>query len=60
MRNYALIGLVAAFASGASAACNSALKIDDFSKWSSNTNSLGSWTSGMFMAFLKMRLLTYR
>ncbi|KAF2686744.1 carbohydrate esterase family 4 protein [Lentithecium fluviatile CBS 122367] len=45
MRNITLIGLVAAFASSASAACSSALKIDDFSKWSSNTNSLNSWTS---------------
>jgi len=52
MRNYALIGLVAVFAGSTSAACNLALKIDDFSTWSSNTNSLGSWTSGMYMAIL--------
>jgi len=45
MRVYSVIGLAAAFASGASAACSAALKIDDFSKWSSNTNSLNSWTS---------------
>lgn len=45
MRTTSLIGLAAAFASGVSAACSSALKIDDFSSWSSNTNSLGSWTS---------------
>ncbi|KAH7132184.1 glycosyl hydrolase [Dendryphion nanum] len=45
MRTTTLIGLAAAFASGVSAACSSALKIDDFSSWSSNTNSLGSWTS---------------
>ncbi|KAF2014832.1 carbohydrate esterase family 4 protein [Aaosphaeria arxii CBS 175.79] len=40
-----LIGLAAGLAGGVSAACSSALKIDDFSKWSSNTNSLNSWTS---------------
>ncbi|KAF2262955.1 hypothetical protein CC78DRAFT_618050 [Lojkania enalia] len=45
MRPYTLIGLAAGFASGVSAACSSALKIDDFSKWSSNTNSLNEWTS---------------
>lgn len=45
MRNTTLIGLLAALAARASAACSSALQIDDFSKWSSNTNSLGSWTS---------------
>jgi hypothetical protein len=31
---------------GVQAACSAALKIDDFSRWSSNTNSLNSWTSG--------------
>lgn len=46
MRTFTLIGLAAGFVSGVSAACSSALKIDDFSKWSSNTNSLGQWTSG--------------
>lgn len=45
MLSFTLLGLAAAFASGASAACSAALKIDDFSNWSSNTNSLGSWTS---------------
>ncbi|KAF3046949.1 hypothetical protein E8E12_009127 [Didymella heteroderae] len=45
MRSSILIGLAAGFASQAYAACSSALKIDDFSKWSSNTNSLGQWTS---------------
>ncbi|KAF2643732.1 glycoside hydrolase/deacetylase [Massarina eburnea CBS 473.64] len=45
MRGITLIGLAAAFATRASAACSSALKIDDFSKWSSNTNALDSWTS---------------
>ncbi|KAJ4305927.1 hypothetical protein N0V90_001460 [Kalmusia sp. IMI 367209] len=45
MRSFTLIGLAAAFATEASAACSSALKIDDFSKYSSNTNSLGQWTS---------------
>ncbi|KAF2181017.1 carbohydrate esterase family 4 protein [Zopfia rhizophila CBS 207.26] len=46
MRAFTLIGLAAGILSGVSAQqCSSALKIDDFSKWSSNTNSLGSWTS---------------
>ncbi|ORX95872.1 glycosyl hydrolase [Clohesyomyces aquaticus] len=45
MRTFTLIGLAAGLVSGASAACSAALKIDDFSKWSSNTNSLNSWTS---------------
>ncbi|KAJ4366732.1 hypothetical protein N0V95_000061 [Ascochyta clinopodiicola] len=45
MRSSILIGLAAGFASQAYAACSSALKIDDFSKWSSNTNSLGQWVS---------------
>jgi hypothetical protein len=52
MRTSTLIGLAAAFASGASAACSAALKIDDFSKWSSNTNSLNSWTSGLYHLLL--------
>ena len=46
MRSTVLFGLAAGFASQAYAACSSALKIDDFSKYSSNTNSLGQWTSG--------------
>ncbi|KAF2451943.1 carbohydrate esterase family 4 protein [Karstenula rhodostoma CBS 690.94] len=46
MRGFPLIsGLLAAFSSEASAACSSALTIDNFSKYSSNTNSLGQWTS---------------
>lgn len=45
MRSFAFFGFAAALANGASAACSSALTIDDFSKYSSNTNSLGSWTS---------------
>ncbi|KAJ4987674.1 polysaccharide deacetylase [Stagonosporopsis vannaccii] len=45
MRSSLLIGLAAGFASQAYAACSSALKIDDFSKYSTNTNTLGSWTS---------------
>ncbi|KAF2123081.1 glycosyl hydrolase [Lophiotrema nucula] len=45
MRAYTVIGLAAGLVSGVSAACSSALKIDDFSKWSSNTNSLNSWVS---------------
>ncbi|KAF2475117.1 glycosyl hydrolase [Lindgomyces ingoldianus] len=45
MRTFTLIGLAAGLASTVSAACSAALKIDDFSKWSSNTNSLGEWTS---------------
>ncbi|EFQ90818.1 hypothetical protein CFE70_004939 [Pyrenophora teres f. teres 0-1] len=41
-----LIGLVAGLASHAvNAACNAPLTIDDFSKYSSNQNSLNSWTS---------------
>ncbi|KAF1918558.1 glycosyl hydrolase-like protein [Ampelomyces quisqualis] len=45
MRTYTLIGLVAALTTHVYAACQSATKIDDFSKWSSKTNSLGQWTS---------------
>ncbi|KAF2023372.1 glycoside hydrolase/deacetylase [Setomelanomma holmii] len=45
MRASILIGLTAAFANTVYAACSSALKIDDFAKWSSKTNSLGEWTS---------------
>ncbi|KAH9866012.1 hypothetical protein J1614_008576 [Plenodomus biglobosus] len=41
-----LIGLVAGLAVQAvDAACSGPLKIDDFSKYASNQNSLGSWTS---------------
>lgn len=47
MRTFTLIGLTAAFSSQVLAACTQKLKIDDFSKWSSNTNSLGEYTSGM-------------
>jgi peptidoglycan/xylan/chitin deacetylase (PgdA/CDA1 family) len=46
MRTSTLIGLAAAFSAHVHAACQGATKVDDFSKWSSNTNSLGSWTSG--------------
>lgn len=45
MRSFTLIGLAAAFATEVSAACSSALTIDNFSKFSSNTNTLGQWTS---------------
>lgn len=45
MHTFTLIGLAAALARGATAACSAALKIDDFSRWSTNTNSLNSWTS---------------
>ncbi|CAN9228835.1 unnamed protein product [Alternaria alternata] len=46
MRITTLIGLVAGLASQAvNAACSAPLKIDDFSKQSSNQNSLGEWTS---------------
>ncbi|KAF2201015.1 glycosyl hydrolase [Delitschia confertaspora ATCC 74209] len=46
MRYSILISLVGGILSrGVEAACNAALKIDDFSKWSSNTNSLNSWVS---------------
>ncbi|KAF2278573.1 glycosyl hydrolase [Westerdykella ornata] len=45
MWTYTFLGLAAALVSGASAACTASLKVDDFSKWSSNTNSLNSWTS---------------
>lgn len=47
MRSSVVVAFAAGFASQAYAACSSALKIDDFSKYSSNTNSLDSWTSGM-------------
>jgi len=45
MRSSVVVAFAAGFASQAYAACSSALKIDDFSKYSSNTNSLNSWTS---------------
>jgi len=46
MRITTLIGLVAGLASQTvNAACSAPLKIDDFSKQSSNQNSLGEWTS---------------
>lgn len=47
MRGFSFLsGLLAAFAAKSSAAgCSSALTIDNFSKYSSNTNSLGQWTS---------------
>ena len=51
MRTSTLIGLAAAFTSQVYAACQSATKIDDFSKWSSKTNSLGEWTSGAYPVF---------
>lgn len=48
MRVSTLIGLAAGLASQVvSAACSSALKIDDFSRYSQNQNSLNEWTSGM-------------
>jgi hypothetical protein len=48
MRFSALIGLAAAaFQTVSAAACTSNLLIDNFAKWSTNTNSLASWTSGM-------------
>ncbi|USP78071.1 carbohydrate esterase family 4 protein [Curvularia clavata] len=41
-----LIGLAAGFAAQAvNAACSASLQVDDFSKFSSNQNSLGFWTS---------------
>ncbi|EUC51036.1 carbohydrate esterase family 4 protein [Bipolaris oryzae ATCC 44560] len=41
-----LIGLAAGLATHAvNAACSGPLSIDDFSKWSSKQNSLGTWTS---------------
>ncbi|KAF2851598.1 carbohydrate esterase family 4 protein [Plenodomus tracheiphilus IPT5] len=46
MRISTLIGLVAGLATQTiDAACSGPLKIDDFSKYSSNLNSLGEWTS---------------
>jgi hypothetical protein len=39
-----LVGILAQ--QGSAAVCNSNLMIDDFSKWSSKTNSLGQWASG--------------
>ncbi len=51
MRITTLIGLMAGLASQAvNAACSAPLKIDDFSKQTSNTNNLGSWTSGRFQS----------
>jgi len=46
MRISTLIDFVAAFSTQVFAACQAPTKVDDFSKWSSNTNSLGEWTSG--------------
>jgi hypothetical protein len=42
--------LIALFVSAktAFAACSGPLVIDEFSRWSSNSNSLNSWVSGMF------------
>ncbi|KAF2821979.1 glycosyl hydrolase-like protein [Ophiobolus disseminans] len=45
MHTSSLIGLVAAFSTQVFAACSGPTKIDDFSKWSTKTNSLGEWTS---------------
>lgn len=46
-----LAGLMAGlFPRQASTTCGSNLVIDDFSKFHSNTNSLGQWTSGTNMA----------
>lgn len=53
MRSSVVVAFAAGFASQAYAACSSALKIDDFSKYSSNTNSLNSWTSGMTECVLR-------
>jgi hypothetical protein len=48
MRFSALLGLAAAAVQTVSAAvCASNLLIDNFAKYSTNTNSLASWTSGM-------------
>jgi hypothetical protein len=47
MRVSTVIGLMAGLANQAvNAACSAPLSIDNFSKWSSNQNSLGQWTSG--------------
>lgn len=40
---------VALAAVAKAATCSSNLLIDDYSKYSSNTNSLGQYTSGMYM-----------
>jgi hypothetical protein len=40
------MGLWAGFTAKALGACQGPVKVDDFSKWSSNTNNLGEWTSG--------------
>lgn len=56
MRTSTLIGLAAAFTSQVYAACQSATKIDDFSKWSSKTNSLGEWTSGAYPVFAWLKI----
>jgi hypothetical protein len=49
MRLPTILGLVAGRLAGhtVNAACSAPLKIDDFSKYSSNANSFGEWTSGM-------------
>jgi outer membrane murein-binding lipoprotein Lpp len=57
MRTTTLIGFAAAFATQVFAACQSATKIDDFSKWSSNTNNLGEYTSGTFILSERLILL---
>ncbi|KAL5114011.1 hypothetical protein ACEQ8H_008116 [Pleosporales sp. CAS-2024a] len=45
MRTFTSIGLTAAFTNHVYAACSSNTNIDDFSQYSSNTNSMGEWTS---------------
>jgi hypothetical protein len=40
------------------AACTGPLVIDEFSRWSSNLNSLNEWVSGMFPALLTILYLT--
>jgi hypothetical protein len=60
MRTSTLIGLAAAFSTHVYAACQSATKIDDFAKWSTNANSLGEWTSGMetLLGLVELLLIT--
>lgn len=40
------LGLIKAAADSGSPVCTKNLLVDDYAKWSSNTNSLGQWTSG--------------
>lgn len=51
--------VIALFASAKAvfAACSGPLVIDDFSKWSSNSNSLNDWVSGTLKVYHLMLLI---